>query len=314
MRHPSDIPGGPLGVAKWVVGGTVRVPRRVVAAVRRRTSERLRFWRAGAIARRDARHWRNLVRRSAAGRFRIETLLGQVSTADVAVIVCLWNRPSRIDAILDQLDRQSTGRGIRLMLWNNAPADDLHYRDRIAAFTAGGSLRSVEYVASQDNVGGLARFFLARRAAATGMASREFIMLDDDQDISSSFVDDLLAAGGPARIAGVWAWRYLGRSHWDRVPVEAGDPADYVGTGGCVCDVEIVADASFFTELPRRYSFLEDQWMCARARSRGWTLTKVDTPVEFVLHETNQFPALADLKNEFREYLDTGTRGQQTAR
>jgi hypothetical protein len=253
------------------------------------------------------------VRRSVAGRFDLEVLLGTVSNDDVIVIMCLWNRPSRIDDILALLDGQSS-RGVRLMLWNNAPAHDEHYRERIASFTPQGALRSVEYVSSNENLGGLARFFLARRALASGTTSREFIMLDDDQDIADSFIDDLLAAGGAHRVAGVWAWRYLGRSHWDRLPAIPGEPADYVGTGGCICDLSLVADTAFFTGLPRRYAFLEDQWMCAFARSRGWTLTKVDTPVEFVLHETNQFPALADLKDEFREYLAAEATRQQTAR
>lgn len=314
MRRPSEVPGGLRGKLRWAAGGVFRVARRGAGSVRRRIVDATAPWRTRFDDRLADRRWRRTVRRSIAGRFNLEVLLGAVSDDDVIVIVCLWNRPGRIDAILAELDAQSSARGIRLMLWNNAPADDAHYRDRIAAFTARGALRSVEYVSSGDNLGGLARFFLARRASSSGTTRREFVTLDDDQDVTASFVGDLLSASGSGRIAGVWAWRYLGPSHWDRVAVVADESADYVGTGGCVIDIALVADDAFFTELPRRYAFLEDQWMCAYARSRGWTLTKVDTPVEFVLHETNQFPALASLKDEFRQYLTRPEAGQQTAR
>lgn len=84
---------------------------------------------------------------------------------------------------------------------------------------------------------------------------------------------------------------------------EPGQIADYTGTGGSICDIDIVRDSSFFTELPRRFAFLEDQWACGYAKSRGWAVRKADVDITFVLHETNQFLNYADLKNEFRVYL-----------
>ncbi|WP_350347324.1 hypothetical protein ABIQ69_11845 [Agromyces sp. G08B096] len=189
------------------------------------------------------------------------------------------------------------------MLWNNQPDHDAIYRAAIAAYRRDGSLQSVEYHVSDANLGGFARFFLARHARRTGSSSPVFIMLDDDEDVTPSFADDMLASAGPRIYAGLWAWRYLG-SHWDRVPAAVGEEADYVGTGGSVCDMQLVDDDRFFTTLPLRFAFLEDQWLSSWARRHGWSLRKVETPVEFVLHESNQFPALADLKDEFRIYLD----------
>lgn len=236
-----------------------------------------------------------------------------MSTTDVPVIICLWNRPSRIDEILAMLAAQQSAHGIRLMLWNNNADDDRHYRSRIAAFDARGALRSIEYHSSRRNFGGLARFFLARRARIEHTASRHFIILDDDQVVSTSFVEDLMLAAEPHVFGGVWAWQSID-SHWNRRPAAHGQRADYVGTGGSICDLDIVADDSFFSELPRRFSFLEDQWLCAYATMRGWTLKKIDTPVEFVMDETNQFHGLAALKDEFREYLTELAASQHTAR
>jgi hypothetical protein len=127
-------------------------------------------------------------------------------------------------------------------------------------------------------------------------------MLDDDQDVSEEFMERLASFAAPRRIAGLWAWNYLD-SHWNRTRTPIGESADYVGTGGCVCDLSIVGSPSFFFQLPRKYALLEDQWMCSYARRRGWELIRAGVDVTFVLHETNQFPALAKLKDEFRQYL-----------
>lgn len=236
----------------------------------------------------------------------VETVFGEVSESSLPIIVCLWNRPERIDDILRLLGAQRSGSRLRLMLWNNAPEHDAHYRGRIAAFgstSTAGALESIEYVSSPRNLGGFARFLLARHARRQGTTSTVFAMLDDDQDVTPDFVAALLEQGGTARYAGVWAWRYLADTHWDRVPAEVGEDADYVGTGGSICDLAVVDDDRFFTGLPSRFAFLEDQWLSAYARGLGWHLRKVDTPVEFVLHETNQFHGLAELKTEFRRYL-----------
>jgi hypothetical protein len=215
--------------------------------------------------------------------------------------MCLWNRPQRIDAILSQLDAQRNPRPVRLLLWNNQSANDDVYRARIAAYRRVGSLASVEYVNSDRNVGGLARFFLARYLLRSGYLGY-FIMLDDDQDVTASFTSSLLGCAKIREIAGWWAYNYID-SHWNRTETAPGQIADYVGTGGSICDIEIVRDRTFFTSLPQRFAFLEDQWMCAYAKSRGWAVRKVEVDISFVLHESNQFILMADLKNEFRDYL-----------
>lgn len=256
----------------------------------------------------DQARWEARQFRGRSGLFRVQTLAGTVDPQALPVIMCLWNRPQRIDDILQQLDAQSDGRGVRLLLWNNQPADDAHYLARIAAYRPTDSLRSVEYVRSAQNVGGIGRLFLARRLLSAGYRGH-FVMLDDDQDVTPDFIRSMLRYAAPREYAGWWAYNYID-SHWNRTATEPGQIADYAGTGGSICDIEIVRRSSFFTELPRRFAFLEDQWLCAYAKSLGWKVRKADVDITFVLHETNQFLALATLKDEFREYLRTVPRAR----
>jgi len=70
-----------------------------------------------------------------------------------------------------------------------------------------------------------------------------------------------------------------------------------------VFDSSIVNVRRFFIRLPARFGFLEDSWMCHVARRSGWSLTKLETPIEFVLAEQDQGHTLAELKDEFYAYL-----------
>lgn len=282
--------------------------RRAVRSLRRRAGVAKRgvyAWlgRVGETAgsARETASWNSETFRGRIGDFRTETLVGSPRLGSLPVILCLWNRPGRIDEILAMLDAQSTERPLRVMFWNNNAEDDGHYREHIAAFTASGAVESVEYVLSRRNVGGIGRFFLAKDLFRDGFRGH-FITLDDDQDISPAFIDSLLRYAAPREFAGFWAWNYID-SHWNRTPTPPGGLADYAGTGGAVCDIEIVRSRRFFTELPRRYAFLEDQWLCGYAKSLGWQVRKADVDITFVLHETNQFPQHAALKDEFRRYL-----------
>ncbi len=187
------------------------------------------------------------------------------------------------------------------MWWNNRRRDDGTYRAAIAQAGDLGGVASVELRSSRVNLGGLARFLILRRLRRDGYAG-PVILLDDDQRVGPTFVAELLSRYPPRSVRGVWAFRQHG-SYWRRSELADRDDASYVGTGGCVIDATIVDDREFFSALPDRYRFIEDQWMSFVARVRGWTLAKADIPVEFVLQERNQYVAMIDMKEDFFTYL-----------
>ncbi|MET4639087.1 hypothetical protein [Mycetocola sp. 2940] len=259
------------------------------------------LWLRGLTSTPARLRWRSAVDRFARRGISPAILHGTPDPGALPVVVCLWNRPSRIRDLLSQLAGQEAPVPLRVMLWNNQPTNDAHYRAAISALTDAGAIASIEYVSSPTNLGGIARFLAARHARSTGQ-SGPFVMLDDDQDISPTFVADLLAAYAPHTYAGWWVWRMDG-SYWARTEVQPGEPANYVGTGGSICDSELVADDRFFSSLPYRYGFLEDIWASAWAQRLGWRMTKVDTDISFVMSELDQAHTLADLKREFFDYL-----------
>jgi hypothetical protein len=237
---------------------------------------------------------------------------GEWSTTDtstVPLVMCLWNRPQRIDGVLDMLASLEGGKRVRLLLWNNN-GDDAAIYDRAILGAARGSLASVDLFHSPRNVGGLGRF-LATRLLANAGYDGPVVLLDDDQDVTPSFIADLLSDYAERSVVAWWGFSLHG-SYWRRAEIEPGSPADHAGTGGTVLDVALVRDDRFFSRLPRRFAFVEDQWMTFVAHYKGWRVIKARTHIDLVLEETNQYHGLLPLKDEF--YFFARDHGEKVMR
>jgi hypothetical protein len=280
----------PIRFARALTTRVARIPGELAATARWTTGipSRLRF----------ARAYRDIL----AARIDFEEFGGSPADDALAVVVCLWNRPGRLVDVLRILDSQITTRPLRLVLWNNREADADHYRRVLTGYAPTGALASVEFHTSGTNIGGMARFVAMRELVRRGYRG-SFLMMDDDEDFTASFVDDLMAVSAPRAISSIWAWRNDG-AYWNRVQIEAtGEPANHLGTGGCVCDSDLVANEQFFTRIPLRYLFMEDMWMTHCAIRSGWTLRMVASPVHFVLAEFDQGHAIYDHKEDFFSWL-----------
>lgn len=235
------------------------------------------------------------------GLFPLRRLRGRPASDSILVVMCLWNRPERIEAIIRLINDQDSIRPIRFVLWNNDRSKGRHYVKTIRALWPAESRHSVEFFNSPMNMGGVARFFVAKKLRRP-KSGQPFIMLDDDQNVHRDFVTRLGEQWSPRSIRGFWAWNISG-SYFDRERADVGGTANYVGTGACICDSGLVHDRGFFSGLPTKYAFIEDLWMSHFAGALGWELTRADVEVEFVLDETNQSHGLIFLKEEFYEVL-----------
>ncbi|WP_291057570.1 hypothetical protein [Herbiconiux sp.] len=244
-------------------------------------------------------------RRLLNGRFRPtdERVWGETGS-EVPVLMCLFNRPERLEAMLRLLDGQEGTPGIALYLWNNNRADHDFYAGVLRGFEASGALRSVRLVRSPYNLGSIARFYWARVLAEKARADPgPVIVIDDDEDVQPDFVSTALSVHRPGVVHAWWAFTVASDDYFDRAPAVVGGPVDHVGPGGMICDLSIFLDDRFFTELPQRYWLLDDLWFTHFAKTHGQTLAKLPVEIEFVLAETNQHWNLGDLKREFYRYL-----------
>src|SRR5690606_21138250 len=107
----------------------------------------------------------------------------------------------------------------------------------------------------------------------------------------------------PAAVTAWWAWRIDSAYYWDRHLAEPGEPVDHVGPGGSIMSTAVVADSSFFTEIPDEFRMLDDIWLSHYAPKHGFALRRLKAEIAFVLHETNQFHDQGDLKARFYDVL-----------
>jgi len=226
---------------------------------------------------------------------------GKPASTDTVVIMCLWNRPSRLNYVLQRLDAQTDGNGIQLYLWNNAKKDHEHYIAELERFTAQGTLTAAHIVKTPYNLGSIARFYWARKLAKR-LGAGPMIVIDDDENFDTTFVSEALSQYDPRVLTGWWAWT-MGAGYWDRAPAALGDRVDHIGPGGMICDRSVFLDDRFFTRMPLRYWVLDDLWLSYFATETGYSLGKLDVAIEFVMDETNQHHDLGDLKREFYDVL-----------
>ena len=229
---------------------------------------------------------------------RFEYRAADTSTPPQPVLMCLWNRPSRLADVLRMLDEQEgVPQGVELMLWNNNKLDHEHYREVLRAASARGALRSVQLVRTPYNMGSIARFFLARRVAA-GRGAVPVIVIDDDEDFEPDFVATALAHHDPHSIHAFWAFT-VGDTYYYRIASEPGGAVDHIGPGGSVMSADIFLDDGFFTRIPEQYRMLDDLWLTWWAKQHGISLAKLPVEIAFVMDETNQYHGQTSMKEEF---------------
>lgn len=219
------------------------------------------------------------------------------------MLMCLWNRPSRLTETLAMLDAQDFPAGVRLYLWNNKRSAHRQYLSVLAQYEASGGSTLVDLVKSPFNLGSMARFYWARKLAQTGYTG-PVIVIDDDEDFETSFVSTAVAHYRPDMVTAWWAF-FIGVSYWERGYAVVGGPVDHIGPGGMVCSAELFLNDEFFRLLPDRFWLMDDIWLSHFARTRGYGLAKLPVDITMVMEETNQYHSLVSAKEEFYRYLQS---------
>lgn len=192
----------------------------------------------------------------------------------VPVVVCVWRRPAGLRALVGDLLVQQ-GAELAVVLWSNHRGRAFDVATAAARLRAAGIPTTT--VSSPTNLGGIARYVVARHLHARGWRG-PVVTIDDDMRVQPSFVARLIDQWSPRSLLGVWAWRTGPGGYWDRTMVVSGTEADYVGAGGAVVDLDVFADESFFTGLPDAYGMIEDLWLTRWVRARGWRVVGADAP------------------------------------
>lgn len=226
----------------------------------------------------------------------------------VPVVVCVWQRVAGLHSLVDDILAQE-GVALAVVLWSNHRGRAIDVARAAARLRAGGVPTTT--VSSATNLGGIARYVVARHLHSMGWRG-PVVTLDDDMRIGPAFVARLVDQWSRRSLLGVWAWRMGPGGYWDRAMVASGAGADYVGAGGAIVDLEIFRDDAFFTRLPDAYGMIEDLWITRWARSLGWRVVGADAPFHLEDDEHGLGHGIVDRKAAFYAEVDALVGGGAT--
>lgn len=226
-------------------------------------------------------------------------------TESALVSMCLWNRPEHFRNLLHYFASQDYQHGLVLGLWNNDRSLARFYERELQRFISDencGAIKKVQLVHSALNTGGVGRFYMGRKLVHQ-YKHPYIVFVDDDQVIQKDWLSGLMNQAEPNTQKSWWAWHILKNEYWDRTRAQPGEEVDYAATGGMIADASVLKSKMLFRDLPRESWFLEDIWLNHVGLIEGQRLFALDTEMEMVLDETNQFRRLAHLKPDFYRLL-----------
>jgi GT2 family glycosyltransferase len=210
--------------------------------------------------------------------------------------MCTYRRPERLLTTLDQLSSQISCK-IKIYIWNNKIDHEKQIEKAIARFPE----LDITLYNSRENIGGFARFRVARELSLTYPA---VIFIDDDVELSPKSLSTLIREFKPETIHSFFTFRFTSKSSFfERFVPQPGEEADYCGTGGMICDTSIFRQAGLF-KCPDKYLFVEDVWLSYYAMHiLDWKLYRSFTDIKIIDDDRNQYPGLRQTKQEFFQYL-----------
>jgi glycosyltransferase involved in cell wall biosynthesis len=220
---------------------------------------------------------------------------------DIAIIMCTFKRVHRLQGTIELL-KQQTLRDFHFYIWNNNSDNKSDINK-----TVNNNLDIVKEVThSEENVGGVGRFILAKRIARL---YTKIIFIDDDQDFKPELVELMDNTFSKNTVNCWWGWKMGGCSYMHRYRLTGtSKEVDYCGTGGMIIDSDIFKTIDL-TSLPDKYKFIEDLWLSFIARyNYDYKLYGREFPIWCIDDQKDQWMGLhsSGLKDEFYRVL----RGQ----
>lgn len=174
---------------------------------------------------------------------------------DVAVIMCTWKRPERLNKTLELLCEQRN-KNFKFYIWNNnveiRNTVDLicdSFKDRLL----------IEVRHSNKNIGGLGRFSIARELIDI---YDKAIFIDDDQEFNGQMIDRFIEEFEQYCVKSRWAFRFKSSNYADRYQMlDSNEIVHYCGTGGMILPTNVFNCDEIY-KIPDEFLFVEDLWLC----------------------------------------------------
>lgn len=184
-------------------------------------------------------------------------LIPTKSTKILPVIMCVWRRLEGFEKTIRQLNEQ-THKDFKLFVWNN----NLELSDKFSEIL---KLSNFDYELynSEQNIGGFARFILAKKIRRNPNLMDFCVFIDDDQDFGGEILETFISESRSNTILSQWGWEFVKLQYYGKDARKERNPGEtlhYAGTGGMVVDMRVF-DSEGLYDCPEKYWFVEDLWL-----------------------------------------------------
>jgi len=225
-----------------------------------------------------------------------------ISTNNVAIVMCIWNRPERLRKTLEMLSMQKN-KDFILCLWNNN--NNLNtFVDNMCTEFSEDLIIKIKH--SYNNIGGIGRFYFAREIMNE---YDKILFIDDDQDFNDEMVNYFLNQYDFDAVKSRWSFIF-GNKYTSRERIfDYNINVKYCGTGGMILPSKIFGFDKIF-EIPEKYKYIEDLWLSyVVTHYLKMKLQSIGDSDKFIWQipdgKDQSTPQKILYKNEFLNYLRT---------
>jgi hypothetical protein len=230
------------------------------------------------------------------------------------VVMCLYKRVNLLKNTIECLNKQKD-KNFCLYIWNNSPTTESDLINMINQYRP---KFNVFGYTSDENVGGIGRFYLTRQINKEKHI-KYVIFVDDDELFEDNFISYLRSVAKEK-----CSWNYYGKkfikgcpyiyldkngayddklNDKNKVHVNYGETYDYGGTGGMIIDSSLFDDDEFYYSFPKEYILVEDLWMSFYGNLfKGYNFYKARIDIKLIKDDKNTCTNIWDLKNHLLEY------------
>lgn len=173
----------------------------------------------------------------------------------IAIVSCIWQRPERLQSLLDQLAAQSYDNFDLLLICNN---DALYgyVEERVSI----GKLPVALY-RNAENRGPYARIEMMH-----SLCDRYdyFMTIDDDAEFGPYLLEQWHAKRDPAAVQGWSGFRFIG-NYWQREKAKPGETCQYLWGSNLFVPTAAVQDAHVLDLPSYCRNQCDDLWLCYHA-------------------------------------------------
>eukprot|EP00928_Gymnodinium_smaydae_P095757 TRINITY_DN8291_c0_g1_i1.p1 TRINITY_DN8291_c0_g1~~TRINITY_DN8291_c0_g1_i1.p1 ORF type:complete len:325 (-),score=40.56 TRINITY_DN8291_c0_g1_i1:313-1287(-) len=231
----------------------------------------------------------------------------------IHVIACVWKRKNT-RTFLEKLSASNVPGHLHVHICNNnagrQTALESIARDVVLQRKSG--TVAIDIVDMGGNVGGFARFLLAKRVSESTPGGVDyFIMVDDDQYVRETTLAEVYAKREPRKYKS-WHgknWNPNETNYWktrERTLANVQKALQntnvttyqYGGTGMSIIDASIFRVRELY-QIPKRFLFIEDLWLSYIVQLMGWPIERLFVFFDDAAEDgaTAQWSNLRDLKN-----------------